>query len=217
MVFCPRTFREPMCSLSDPTGAHADGGVLLVAVVGNGRDMSPSEITTTWEQVGHVVVSAALMYLAVVVVVRINGLRSFSKMSSFDFATTVATGSLLATIALVGSSLINGIVALATLFAVQAVVAIGRGRSPVDRWLENQPVLLMAEGRIVHENLRRTRITVDDLHAKLRLGGVIDPSTVRYVVLETTGDFSVATREGPIDPEILRGVRDAGHLVGGRR
>lgn len=181
--------------------------------------MTSSEFTTTWEQVGHVALSAALMYLAIVAVVRINGLRSFSKMSSFDFATTIATGSLLATIALSGSSLANGLVALTIMFAVQAVVAIGRRSGPVDRLIDNQPVLLMVEGRPLDENLRLARITEADLRAKLRLAGVIDQRTVRFVVLETTGDFSIATNHGAIDPDLLRGVRSAEQLVAatGRR
>lgn len=175
--------------------------------------MTSSEFTTTWEQVGHVALSAALMYLAIVAVVRINGLRSFSKMSSFDFATTVATGSLLATIALSGSSLANGIVALTVMFAVQALVAVGRRSGTADRVIDNQPVLLLAEGRPLDENLRRARITEADLRAKLRLAGVIDQRTVRFVVLETTGDFSIATSQGTIDRDLVRDVRSSEQLV----
>jgi uncharacterized membrane protein YcaP (DUF421 family) len=175
--------------------------------------MTSTEITTTWEQVGLVAVSTALMYLAVIAAVRINGLRSFSKMSSFDFATTVATGSLLASIALSGSSLANGVIALAVMFAVQAIVAVGRTSLAVDRVVDNQPVLLLAEGRMLEDNLRATRITRDDVSAKLRLAGVIDQRSVRFVVLETTGDISIATTEGPIDPTILRGVKDADLLL----
>jgi len=171
--------------------------------------MTSSEFTTTWEQAGEVALSAALMYLAIIAVVRLNGLRSFSKMSSFDFATTVATGSLLATIALSGSSLANGVVAVAVMFAVQAAVAVGRKAGPVERAVDNQPVLLLAEGRMLDDNLRQARITRDDVRAKLRLAGVVDQRAVRYVVLETTGDFSVATTDGPIDGELLRGVKDA--------
>lgn len=178
--------------------------------------MTSTEFTTTWAQAAHVGLSATLMYLAIVAVVRINGLRSFSKASSFDFATTVATGSLLASIALSGSSLAHGVIALVVMFAVQAIVAVGRTSLAVDRVVDNQPVLLLAEGRILEDNLRATRITRDDVIAKLRLAGVIDQRSVRFVVLETTGDFSIATTEGRIDPTILRGVRDADRLLRAR-
>lgn len=175
--------------------------------------MIASEFTTTWEQAADVALSATLMYLAIVAVVRINGLRSFSKMSSFDFATTVATGSLLASIALTGSSLANGVVALVVIFVVQAAIAVGRRSAGVDRVVDNRPVLLMADGRMLEENLGEARMTRDDVRAKLRLAGVIDQRSVRFVVLETTGDISIATTDGPIDADLLRGVKDAEVLV----
>ena len=171
--------------------------------------MTSTEISTTWQEAGFVALSAMLMYLAIMAAVRLNGLRSFSKMSSFDFATTVAVGSLLATVSMSGSSLLNDILAVAVLLGLQAVVAFGRKSGPVDRLVDNQPVLLMAEGRMLDDNLRRARITVDDVRAKLRLGGIIDERSVRFAVLETTGDVSIATADGPIDPTILHGVRDA--------
>ena len=121
--------------------------------------MTSMEITTTWREAGFVALSATLMYLAIVAAVRLNGLRSFSKMSSFDFATTVAIGSLLATVSMSGSSLVNGVLAVAVLLGLQAVVAFGRTSGPIDRVVDNQPVLLMAEGRLLDDNLRRARMT----------------------------------------------------------
>ena len=179
--------------------------------------MTSTEITTTWHDAGFVALSAALMYLAIIAAVRINGLRSFSKMSSFDFATTVAVGSLLATISVSRSSLVEGLVAVAVLLTMQAIVAVGRKSGPVDRLVDNQPVLLMAEGRMLDANLRRTRTTEADVRAKLRLAGVIDEHSVRFVVLETTGDFSIATAAGPVDAGILQGVKDADVLLSAAR
>lgn len=57
------------------------------------------EISSSWGQIGLVVLSSLAILIAVVAFVRIIGLRSFSKMSSFDFAVTVAMGSLLASVA----------------------------------------------------------------------------------------------------------------------
>ncbi len=53
-------------------------------------------IWTSWEQVGIVALSALLMMVIVIASIRVIGLRSLSKMSSFDFAVTVAIGSVLA-------------------------------------------------------------------------------------------------------------------------
>lgn len=176
--------------------------------------MPSVELTNSWEQLGLVVVSSALMLVGIIAVVRVIGLRSFSKMSSFDFAVTVATGSLLASVALSQSALVDGVVAVATLLGVQALIAVGRQRIGLTRVVDNKPLLLMAGPEVLHENLRQARITTGDLRAKLRENGVLHTDQVRYVVLETTGNVSVLHGDGPIDRSLLDDVTD-GHLVPG--
>ena len=165
------------------------------------------ELWTTWTEAGLVALSATLMLLGIVVIVRIAGLRSFSKMSSFDFAVTVAFGSLLASVALSSSSLVDGLVAGATLIVVQVVIALGRSRLGLARAVDNEPMLLMSEGRMLDANLRRARVTEDDIRAKLREANVLSYRQVRAVVLETTGDISVLHGSGDVDPDLLADVR----------
>ena len=52
--------------------------------------------TTSWAALGAIAISAVAVYAAILVYTRIAGLRSFAKMSSFDFAMTVAVGSMVA-------------------------------------------------------------------------------------------------------------------------
>ena len=67
----------------------------------------------------------------VVVLVRINGLRSFSKMTNFDFVMTVAVGSLLASASQTNNweAFLQAMIAMATLFLVQSVTARMRRQS----------------------------------------------------------------------------------------
>jgi uncharacterized membrane protein YcaP (DUF421 family) len=163
------------------------------------------------EQFWKTVVTSLAIFIAVVGVVRINGLRTFSKMASFDFAVTVAVGSLLASIALTPSNLLSGIVALGTIVAAQRVVSILRRRFRFERLVDNTPVLLMADGVVIEEHMSRTRVTPTDLRAKLREANVLDLSEVRAVVLETTGDISVLHGER-LAPSLLDGVEGADRL-----
>jgi uncharacterized membrane protein YcaP (DUF421 family) len=72
--------------------------------------------------IGSTLLTTFGIYLAVVVITRINGLRTFAKMSSFDFAITIAIGSLMAsTILSPQNSLVKGIIALILLISLQAV------------------------------------------------------------------------------------------------
>lgn len=140
------------------------------------------------------VLLSALAVSWIIFLVRIIGLRTFSKMNSFDFVVTVATGSLLA-----GASqatdwpgFFQSATAIATLLGVQVVVALLRIRSGrVESIIQNDPVLLMRNGVILEAALTATRVAESDLIAKLREANVKDLSQVRAVVLETTGDISV--------------------------
>ncbi|MDT0681895.1 DUF421 domain-containing protein [Roseicyclus sp. F158] len=147
-----------------------------------------------------------------ILIVRMNGLRSFSKMSSFDFALTVATGSLLATtIVDTRSSLVTALIGIASVFFVQRVIATFRRHAPdTQRVFDNSPLLLMENGEIFEANLKAARLTRTDLMAKLREAGIVSLGQVRAVVLETTGDVSVLSGEpgGPgVEEPIMLGVR----------
>ncbi|AZQ66153.1 DUF421 domain-containing protein [Silicimonas algicola] len=130
----------------------------------------------------------------IVFLVRIVGLSSFSKMTNFDFVMTIAMGSLLATSSQSETWLAfaQSLAAIATLFAVQVILAKARLRWPrVRRTLQNRPVLLMRDGHFLEHEMRAQRVSRGDLLEKLRGANVSDLSTVKAVVLETTGDVSV--------------------------
>lgn len=140
-----------------------------------------------------VALSAAGIYLALMFCTRLAGLRSFSKMSSFDFAITVSIGSLVATVILSKDPpLVQGGMALAMLFSIQFLVSYARSRSLLfAQMVDNDALLLMAGTDVLHDNLAKARVTVNDIRAKLREANVIHPREVRAVVMESTGDISV--------------------------
>lgn len=167
----------------------------------------------SWSVLGFVVVSTIATYLVILVGTRLNGVRTFSKMSSTDFAITVAFGSLLATISVTSTSLAQGAVGLATLFAVQHLVT--RARRHDNDVLDNDPVVIMAGGEVLEDNMRRARVTVEDVRAKLREANVVDLDDVACVIVESTGDVAVLHGHGgrpEVDRWIVEGVRD-GHRI----
>jgi uncharacterized membrane protein YcaP (DUF421 family) len=145
----------------------------------------------------------------VVFMVRIVGLRAFSKMTAFDFVVTVAIGSLLAGAGQATSwtGFLQAILSITALLAVQYLVArLRRGSDRFQTVVQNEPVLLMTDGEFHTEAMDITRVTRDDVIAKLREANVLDLSQVRAVVLETTGDISVLHGE-TIKAPLLEGVR----------
>lgn len=139
-----------------------------------------------------ILLTAVGAYIAIIVLTRIGGKRSFSKMSSFDFAITVALGSMVATTVLSKSvSLWDGAVGLCSLYGLQLATAYFRRYAMVSKVTDNTPLFLMKGEAVLHDNLKKARVTESDLRAKLREANVLDLSQVRAVVFETTGDIAV--------------------------
>lgn len=139
-----------------------------------------------------IVLSAIGIYAAVILFTRIFGKRSFSKMSSFDFAMTVAIGSLVATTVLSSSvSLAEGVVGMLAVYVLQISAATLRRFKWFAKAIDNSPLLLMDGPIILHDNLRKARVAEGDIRSKLREANVIELSEIRAVVFETTGDISV--------------------------
>ncbi|WP_159648009.1 YetF domain-containing protein [uncultured Parasphingorhabdus sp.] len=171
-----------------------------------------SEWTATgWEQITLIALSASAMYITVILLTRLAGVRSFSKMSGFDFAVTVAIGSVLGSVILSKNPpLAHGIAALVFLFGLQIGMAVLRSRFPRLQLLaDNEPRLVMIGDQIQHDQLRKAKMTEDDLWAKLREANAFHFSQVLAVIAETTGDVSVlhaTDHKHDIQPELLKGV-----------
>lgn len=150
------------------------------------------------------------IYIIVIIYTRIFGKRSFSKMSAFDFAFTIAVGSVLSTTMLSKTTtLIQGAFGLLVIFVVQFTIAKLRKSKPFQGLIDNSPILLMDGSRFLHENLKKARVTESDIRSKLREANVIELSSIKAVVFESTGDISVLHSNDPaksIEEELLKGV-----------
>ncbi|HKJ49652.1 MAG TPA: YetF domain-containing protein [Christiangramia sp.] len=143
-----------------------------------------------------IILTSIGIYVAVIIFTRIAGKRSFSKMSSFDFAMTVAVGSMIATTVLSKSvSLWDGVVGMAAVYILQISVALLRRFKIVKKVVDNAPLMLMDGQEILHDNLKKARVTEEDLRSKLRESNVIRLKEIRAVIFEATGDISVMHTE----------------------
>lgn len=175
--------------------------------------MSLEWLLSDWQSAWLVLLSVALIYLAMLGLVRLVGLRSFSKMSATDFVLTIALGSVLATTVVSKSpSVVLGLCAVASLLFVKWSMALLRSQFPAMRKLaDNTPLYLMRDGRFVEEQLRRSKVSKTEVHAKLREANVWNYEQVICVVLETTGDVAVLHRSKPdlaISPAIFADVAE---------
>ena len=154
----------------------------------------------TWSGLGRTLLVGVLAYAALVLLLRISGKRTLSKMNAFDLIVTVALGSTLATVLLSKDvPLAEGVLAFLVLISLQYLLAWGSSRSGrlAERFqdlIKSEPALLLHQGRFLENALRRERIARVEVLAALRNEGIADVQEVAAVVLETDGTFSVIRR-----------------------
>lgn len=146
-----------------------------------------------WAGPARTAIVGVMAYAMLIVFLRLSGKRTLSKMNAFDFIVTVALGSVLATILLSKDvTVLQGGVALALLIVLQYAVTWTSVRIGwVRKLVTGEPTLLLFEGQLLAEAMRRTRVTEDEVSTAVRAAGLRDYSAVHAVVLETDASFSV--------------------------
>lgn len=162
-----------------------------------------------WGALVRTLVVGVMAYVALIVLLRVSGKRTLSKMNAFDLVVTVALGSTFASVLTSRDiALAQGVVAFAVLIGLQLAITWGSVRVWwVGGLVKAEPRLLLHQGALLPDAMRRERVTEDEVRAAVRGAGIDALEGVAAVVLETDGSFSVVgssdTRRGPT-PETIR-------------
>lgn len=134
-----------------------------------------------------------VLYLVLIAVIRLMGKRQIGQMEPSEFVVTMLVANL-ASIPMQDSGipLFSGLVPILTVLGIELVLAVLSLRSiRFRKLLCGKPVILIENGNVLQENLRKTRITLDELTGHLRLKDVLDLKSVQFAILETNGELSV--------------------------
>ena len=138
-------------------------------------------------------IRTVVVYLVLIIAIRMMGKRQVGQMEPSEFVVTMLVANL-ASIPLEesGIPLVSGLVPIVTVLGLELVLSWLTMRSIFFRKLLcGKPVILIDNGKILQDNLRRTRVTLDELTGHLREKDVLDISTVQFAILETNGNLSV--------------------------
>jgi uncharacterized membrane protein YcaP (DUF421 family) len=165
-----------------------------------------------WQGIGRTMLIGLCAYAGLVLVLRISGKRTLSKLNAFDLVVTVALGSTLATILLSADvALAEGLVAFVMLVGLQWVVTRFSLRSTGFRSLiRSNPRLLLQDGTYLRPAMDEERVTASEIDEAVRKSGFGDLSQVAAVVLETDGSFSVISHDKAGDRSALESLRRDG-------
>ena len=134
-----------------------------------------------------------LLYAVLLVCIRLMGKRQIGQMEPSEFVVAMLVADLAAIpMQDMAVPLYAGVVPMVTVLSAELILAALCLRSVrLRRLLCGKPVILIENGRILQQNLRRTRVTQDELTGHLREKDILDIRTVQYAILETNGNLSV--------------------------
>jgi uncharacterized membrane protein YcaP (DUF421 family) len=145
----------------------------------------------------RVIVVGTLAYAGCILVMRLSGNRTLSKLNSFDLIITVAFGSTLSSIVISSDiALAEGLLAIALLVLLQFMITwLSVRSSAVNSVIKTAPTLLLSNGHMIAGAMRKVRITSDEIRTAVRQKGLGGLDQVAAVILETDGSLSIIPAE----------------------
>jgi uncharacterized membrane protein YcaP (DUF421 family) len=142
-----------------------------------------------------IVLRTVVVYFLILLVTRAVGRRELSSMEPFDVILLVVIGDMVQQGVTQSDYSVTGVLLVLSTLATLTVVTAWAGfrfrqLRPV---LEGGPIVLIADGELLTDNLRRQRMTVDEVRTEARLSQIASLADVRWAVLESNGKISFLT------------------------
>lgn len=162
----------------------------------------------TWESIFRTFIITLLAYFSLLILLRVSGKRTLSKMNAFDLVVTIAIGSTLATVLLNKAvSLADGLLAFALLIGLQFLITFWAVRSKkISNWVKGTPALIVYDGEMLPKAMKKERVNEDEVYAALREHGVASIKDAKAMIVETDGSLSVIGTTETSFVETLRTV-----------
>ena len=144
-------------------------------------------------ELAHIALHTALGFLAMIAATRILGKKQMAQLTYFEYVTGITIGALAGAVAL--DTEIDFTNALAALAVWTFLMVISNWASlkslRIRRFLDGEPVLVISQGHILENNMRKQHYSMDDLLVQLRARDIFSVKDVEYAVLEPSGSLSV--------------------------
>jgi len=165
----------------------------------------------TWLGLARAAITGVTAYVGLIILLRLTGKRTLSKMNAFDLVVTVALGSILATVLLSKDvPIMEGLTGFGVLALLQLIVTWLSVRfASIRRLVRSEPALLYYRGELRHHTLRAERVTESEVRQAVRTSGRGGLEQVEAVVLESDGTLSVVA-SGSSSGSALAGVSGVG-------
>lgn len=139
------------------------------------------------------VLRIAFIYFFLMVAIRIMGKRELSEMSAFELVTLLLIPEIFATaLSREDYSMTHAVIGAATLFTLVFITSLVTFRyKRIEQIVEGKPTVLVHDGRLIERNLKRERVTADEIFTEMHKAGVAHIAQVRWAILEMDGKIAV--------------------------
>lgn len=143
------------------------------------------------------VIRATAVFFFILLVTRVIGRRQLGELEPFDLILLVVLGDLVQQgITQSDESVTGTFIVISTIALLSVIVSwLSFRLPPLRRVTEGEPLVLVQDGKAIERNMRRERITMDDLHEELRRSQVASLSDVQWAILEDDGHISCIPRK----------------------
>jgi uncharacterized membrane protein YcaP (DUF421 family) len=144
------------------------------------------------------VIRAAVVFCFIFLITRVVGRRQLSDLEPFDLILLVVMGDLVQQgITQNDESVTGAVIVISTIAVLSVAVSWISFRSPRARLItEGEPIVLVQDGRPIERNMRRERITIDDLQEAMREAQLMSIGDLRWALLENDGKISCIPKSG---------------------
>jgi uncharacterized membrane protein YcaP (DUF421 family) len=138
------------------------------------------------------VLRAVIIYLLVFAFTRALGRRELSTLQPFDLVLLVVIGDLIQQGVTQNDLSVTGVlIVVCTIGVMQVGISyLGYRFRRMRPILQGEPIVLVEKGKVIDRNMRRERLTLDDLAEKARMSEIESIDQIKWAVLETNGDIS---------------------------
>lgn len=147
---------------------------------------------------GETLLRTTLAFFVLLIMARLMGKEQVSQLTFFHYVTGITIGSIAAEIAgQYETPFVDGLIAMiwwSLLTLLMSYIALKSKRARAI--LDDRPTIIMFEGKIVEEAMRKSRLHLDDLNMMLREQSIFSIKDVHYAILETNGNLSVMKKAG---------------------
>jgi uncharacterized membrane protein YcaP (DUF421 family) len=145
-----------------------------------------------------IVLRSAVVFFFIMIVVRLIGRRELSSLEPFDLLILVVIADFVQQgVTQQDYSVTGAVLAVGTFSLLIVATSWISWRFPRTRpLLDGNPVVLVEDGKPIDDNLRRERISLEEIAAQARVQQIDSVKKIRWAILETNGSMSIIPKPG---------------------